>query len=254
MFGAIYLLYNLIGGAISGTKGFIENEQAKNRGYQRQLEGKNNVVLYVDRKGVTRLLSTNEFANIKYDYVTGDAWLCIGAPSKRVRNLSQEWRDDYYERIKNNPIPGKTVIEDKEIRYNVSKNTADIAHELDPAAPMWSNTFYAYGQWYKDIKTGHLYCARRYKGHDFYMDILSGEFVRITDEWCETLKKNNIYNKYDIDEIIKTFNLDRKGYNGKPKNDDLSYKWEYWFLDNHIVGRGRSVEREMMGQVAPRFN
>lgn len=242
MFGAIYLLYNLIGGAISGTKGFIENEQAKNRGYQRKLEGNNDIGLYVDRKGTTRLLSTNELASIEYDYLTGDAWLCTGAPLTRKRNLSKEWRDNYFEQIKIHSINGKTVINDVCIRDHITP------HDAKLLGFKWDNRYYAYGQWYKDIETGNLFVARMINGYKFYMDITNGKLVRLTDDNMKAAISGGWFDEDMINQIIIDFNSYRK----MPSDSSNVIDWNVFYKNKYIEICPGNDEHKMMGQAQPK--
>lgn len=241
MFGFIYLIYNLVGGAISGTKGWIENEYAKERGYQRQINGTNDVGLYTDRKGSTRLLSTNELAKIEYDYLTGDAWLCTGAPSTRKRNLSKEWRDNYYTHIKENPIKGKTVVNDVYIRDHITSN------DVKSMDIRWNNKYYAYGQWYKDIDSGKLYVIRTINAYKFYMDISTGKLVRITDEEKKYLLANDLYDSDIIKKIIDDFNA----YRSVPRTNS-SIDWCVFYKNKCIALGSEYDEYEMMGQARPK--
>ena len=121
MFGLFYILGTAIGGFGSWLLGSVRNEEGKYIGRKLQEGGKNSVGLYVDRRGITRLLSTGEGVCIECSPFTGDMFLCYeGGVRKPSVNLSEKWRDQYYEYIKKHPIPNRTVINDIYIKPHLS--------------------------------------------------------------------------------------------------------------------------------------
>ena len=251
MFGFVYLFGHLIGGTASSLKGISQNAELRDHGKSLYEQGKNPFAFYVDRKGVTRLIENDEPASIEHDYLTGDVWLCYGTPQRRQRNLSEEWRWTYYKKIKQMPIGHKTVINDIMIRYQPDKNIVK-----SDESNMWNELCYAYGQWYKDIRTADLYVKRCIKCKDgkrrqFYMLITNGYLVRITEDAYDQDIANNTFDEDMLKETIKEFNSDRV----MPKKTDPWYEWENFYLDSaHDYALPcNQDEREMMGELAPRF-
>jgi len=277
MFGILYTLGVLVGGAISGTKCAIENIQAKERGYQRKEQGENLANVYIDRKGATRDLATNKFASIERDVLTGDMWVRHGAPSVRVRNVSKEWRDKNYSNHIIYPEDGRTVVIDIEIPANsICLKESLLFHGMQ-----WKKEYLCYGQWYKDLNDGSLYvirhfpttllyqvmnltkeqemdCLKNYYDVEFYMDVHSRKFVRLTDEYIEEEGKKDPKDRVpkEVVERIKT------GWNNRIENDrasefldedSLGIYWNDYYFNNFNVEVSKRTEKEInsMGKARP---
>lgn len=243
MIGIIYMIGSLMHYGVSGLHIWGENFRAKERGYQRKLNGSNITNSYIDYRGVTRDLDTDDFVETERCYITGDLWLKHGAPSRRVRNLSKEWRDAYYEKMKINHSINQTVTNDISIRRG---SKPDILNKTP-----WNNMYYCEGQWYKDLSNGKLYVERdasiiknnkKYIG-TFYMDIKTRKLIRLSDSYL------NRYGHDLSDEIVKEIIV---LWNNSIIEDESDYDKYYYNNLNGIIGEESMKELEMMGKVRPK--
>ena len=247
MIGILYTLGNIILGAASGIRGAAEDENLKQHSRKLYRQGKNPYELYVDRKGVTRLLSNGMPAKIQHDYLTGDTWLWVGSPLKPEINLTKEWRKEYYNYFRENPVQGKTTTIDIFVRYQPNRNIVEYEE-----TSYWTNQYYAYGQWYKDLETGDLYVKRKIGCKEYYMYVKNGLLARISDEEYLRELKDETYNEDEIKQFIHAFNTKRTTM---PDKYAKSYEWECFYMNQNgdCFSNVSDEERRMMGELAPRL-
>lgn len=247
MFGLIYAAAVGIGCLVSGTRCLIENEHWKEEG-RRRLDNPGNV--YIDRKGTMRDLTTNRITSFEKDWITGDVFLRYDTSSVRSRNLSKEWRDRYYAELKEHPIDGKTVVNDIRVKKRAwtEKNIISINHGV------WVDKYYCSGQWYKDLETGDLYVARRVENYDFYMKIVNGRLVRLTDDFVKNNQgKEEVFEK--AKEILEKYNKSKD--DGTWKNGYIMLDVKEIYSDVFYLNRAEAYcssayeEVKMMGMAAP---
>lgn len=232
MFGIFYLIANTIGTVISGSKAAKENYDARQRGYEKQAQGKNRAGIYTDRLGGTRRLSDNKrvmMDNLYCAEAKGEDCYMRDQYGHPIRNMSEEIRRERFNDAKAKNDPGISVVEWKQ---NIPKH---IAREKN---------IYCFGTQYKDLKNGRVYVCRRFSipreltngewfNSVFYMDISTGLLVRETDSSKEKRRRGDKH--YPPEEIsekfIEYFNNKQstEGYyhNSKypdPKNLDMDGK------------------------------
>lgn len=245
MFGLIYAAIMGVGTIISGTKNALYDMDARERGRQRQKDGENFIGVYYDRRGAMRSLADDKYVSTERNYITGDLYA-------NGVNYSEKWRRLFYEEKKENPEPGRTVVNDIEPRIN-------------PASSMikWEKNFttkyFCAGQWYKDLETGRLLVERqvewsRYHYVYFYMDIITRKFVRISDQQVER-EKENPSELGLIEKLMEEHNKKVDEWN--PSEDDkkkVYFGWDrYYFNYDSCYNDEKSFEElKMMGEVAPR--
>lgn len=276
MFGILYMLGTLVGGAVSGVKGLVENEYLKENGKQKRLHGNNIANVYMDRNGVTRDIVTDRPAFGERDIVTGDLWVRHGTPSIRVRNISQEWRDQNYKHYFLYPETNRTVT----IDINIPADAINLKKSLFNETP-WKKEFSCYGQWYKDLKDGslyvirhfstpslfqvmnltkkqHLYYLENYYDVEFYMDVHSRKFIRLSDDYIEKENKKDPNDRVpkEIIETIKTAWNNRivSGYTSDFHDESAgSIYWDdYYFNRLDVIPSKRTMkEIDSMGKARP---
>lgn len=247
MFGLLYAAAMGIGCLVSGTKCFIQNEQAKERGRNR---ADNPANAYFDRKGAMRDLATNRFVDYVKDNMTGDICLRYDCSFTLTRNLSKEWRDHYYAELKEHPIDGKTVINDINVKKHAYLSKDD---SISPSYYPWNDRYYCTGQWYKDLNTGDLYVARKIEGYDFYMKIITGKLVRLTDDFIMNNRdKEGVFEK--AQEILNKYNQSKDDgtWQGKYPSTIKALYCDKFYLNYSEVLCGSSInEKMMMGMSCP---
>jgi len=227
MFGIFYLIANTIGTIFSGTKAAIQEQQHINWWKDAKEQGKNPHNLYMDRHGTMRSLNNTRPVTITHLYRTGDIIRKEGCSDTTYTNLSAEWREKEFQRIRNETNE-HTVFPDVKI---IHAHPSDV---IDLEEHKWDDRWYAEGQWWRDFKTSALYCTReidgRYNGKpikiECYMDISSGLLVRASDVQAKKSIPMDIYTK-----VITDFNDKRKGLL-KPKT---LYEWNNYYLNHRIV-------------------
>ncbi len=233
MFGFLYSVYLAGAALIDSIKGNIYDFKSKERWATKQAIGENPYNIYFDRKGAMRDLVSGNYATIEKDNITGDVYLCEGLPSRRFRNLSAEWRKLFFENERENRVLGRTVCPDIDVVY---KADATLAYDHIGNPTGWRNSYYAYGQWYRDLDTEDLYVCRRVRGIDFYMDVRLGKLVRITDKQKKIFEENpqSAVSKEDILLIQIEYNHSKEDGSWNEGNYRQSSKeyWETFYLDN----------------------
>ena len=256
MLGIIYLLMTGTAYTISGIKAGMSQARNKKEGRIRKEQGNNPENFYVDRKGGMRDLDTDQWAKRENDRLTGDIWIRYGAPSVRVRNISAEWRKAFYNKMKANPEPGRTVVNSIRILEHQSPDT------IKWTDTKWRNEYWCVGQWYKDLVTGRLYVIRiytieiedtvhkKYSG-EFYMDIKTRKLVRLTDDFIRDNKRTHFLSNEIAQTMIDKWNQEIDSGMHELRSD-VSYDWHQYYFNRY---NGYSIqsrkELEMMGNCKP---
>lgn len=226
MFGIFYLIANTIGLIFSGTNQAIRNKQNMDWWKDAKEQGKNPHNLYMDRRGAMRSLTNHQPVTITHLYRTGDIIRKEGDADKSFVNLSAAWREREFQRLRY--VDNEhTVFPDIKIIHAHPTGTIDFEEHT------WDDRWYAKGQWWKDYKTGHLYCVREISDVydnkqvkiNCYMDIQSGLLVRVTDEQRKKKLSTDMYEK-----IIDNYNAKKKKQE-KPKNLN---GWDNFYLNYKI--------------------
>lgn len=231
MFGLLYSIGLGIGAIFSGTKGAINNIQAYNRGLERYNNAEDFSRTYIDRKGCTRDLVSNQFVSVRrsFDYKDDDD-LYVWQNGNKVRNVSEEEREYKFQIGKEG---------------NWLNRTADL---YDPRN--WSlqhdKKVKIKGAFYRDLYNDNIYVCREFyvkeKYTRFYMDIYTGYLVRKSDRQLEIDIKypNDVLNNDDTNEFINDFNKKQKNggwcitqdiYSNKLITDYYCNKYN---IDDHI--------------------
>ena len=270
MFGLIYALVTGVSYTVSGIKMGHKNHMAKQEGLDRKNKGLNPENMYYDRKGIGRDLFTNDFVSRENDKLTGDIWIKKGEPAVRVRNISEEWRMRFYEKMKANPEKGRTVVNDIYIDGLQDENT------MKWSGIPWKNEYYCKGQWFKDLETGRLFVIRTCKyqndddsisllpmhySADFYMDIETRHLIRPSDDFITANEVADPVIKVPeeiLSKIITEWNREiDKGTTDEWKHKflgDSKYYWyAYYFNDKDGYSKRSREEKQMMNRCEP-FN
>jgi hypothetical protein len=187
-------------------------------------KGKNPRNLYYDWNGSIRNLSTNKNVSFGHLYRTGDI---IRTEGNVIENISDSWRKAKFNQESQKINNIHSVFPDIKILHNTPNGLTKYEENK------WDNRWFAKGQWWKDLKTGRLYCVRELEGKNngktvkinVYMDVDTGLIERITDEQkCKDVP-------YDVcDSIIAQYNA--KQSNFIPKN---TFEWEQYYMNHRIV-------------------
>ncbi len=264
------MIGTIIGAAViaSGIKEMIRNS-AFDAGSIEEAKKKDQL-LYVDHSGRTRFVENDMLARFEWDTVTGDRWLEGGTDYMRpLVNLSELWREVYYEKQKKKSDNGKTVINDIMIPVNTRPDTCKSSF----AIKNWNDEYYCYGQRYKDLDTGDIYVVRRvvinevrrekknpytYKhiGY-FYMDVKTRKLIRITDDF----KQENANAKApETKEMLKQMmcdwnqSIDDGSWNkNNIDKNDIFYWRDYYFNESDGYQKSSYVEIQQMGEYSPKL-
>lgn len=198
MFGLIYSLFVSVGCVVHKANQHKENEENKVK--YRHPDG----LTYVDIKGQSRLLTTNELVFYMTDRY-GD-YVLQNMSGRIIKNFSAEKREkELQERL-------ETSHKNKESTYCIDDNT----HEKE-----WTRK----GKRFKDFETGDIYIIRCINYKYYYMRFDDGMLVRKTDyqiAYDKRCKEKGCWNFEDVD--IEAFNE-------KQKHAETEYKlyreWEY---------------------------
>lgn len=234
MFGLFYMVANLIGVTVSGTKRAIDNSRYKDRGWEKYNNGNDlGKHTYYDSEGKQRDLTSD---HIMFTYRKDGDLFIEDTKTFKVRNLSEEKRKE-------------------EIRNILSKEPDTIA------------VFYKYwnhsnselkdetnigisGKVFKDIRNGQLYFERyitwqendyskagvngNYKAAYFYLRISDGKIASVSDLQLSKDKENNI--EADYDEFISFFNSEQEkgGFVVRNRNQYAKGKGGF-YLENEMT-------------------
>jgi len=207
MFGIFYLIFNRAIFGVAKIKEEIDNEDARDRAY------KNGNLTYYSTKGET-LVSNNR--QVYRTIVNGDEVLKDVYNGDVYKNYSEEKRNIKEHKAKEQ---GKTVIPvhyEENQEYNRLQRFNAKTISIKPT--------------YRDIKTRKFYITVRINGLGFYMDIISGELVRLQDE--ENMCKK--WGKLSVEDIIEVFNQRQKALVNIPQEDHDFMWWEEHFYLKHV--------------------
>ena len=254
MIGALLIFGCLGAAAVSGFKGWMDDAAGYERGKEREARGENPWGTYRDGHGCNRDLRTGEYRNVTYDYETGDTIL-RGQYQKFVGNLSEEWRQKRYQELKNNHPDWQTAMYYGELKKSIE----------------WTRNCVTGCKW-KDLRTGTIYVARTYDNISFYMNMTTGEFVRVSDS--QILNNKRIEDEYAARGLDPSSNLgyateeriskcrekrrkELADYRNRTSGRDNKMDYSRIFALNSKESIGDSLlgsdEKKLMGELAPRF-
>ena len=220
MFGLIYSFFCAIGAGASriGSEVIAERE--------RQDAKRHNYITYLDANNKERLVSNGHRA--QYTKVHGDKVVKDLKTGKIVRNLSQERRDERREEARQQ---GKTVIlkTTSEIRDMIYGYILE--HEkFERMKKRFKWIDYVRSLSYQDLETYRYYIEVCVNEVYFYMDVIDGHLIRITDYYND----RDIYKKgvWSVDEIIEIFNQRQDRIIHKYNDNNMIRKAEEFYLQN----------------------
>ena len=267
MFGAIWALISGVAVVTDKIKGTIKNYNSKEKAKQNKLIGKNDAGTYFDSKGKERDIETNQLRMTMIDSDTKDLWL-MDTHMHKIKNLSEEKRL----RERKDQIFNDNSLHSV-IKYNKGYNSS-YDHVWNSKTGYYTDCWRVVGFRYQDIKTGRIYVERKFdnmtkdkmfnvlknwpreiKGLEsipwgfhatFYMDIETGELVRVSDTTLlffenEKDKAKRLGEKYEMsfnigycNSFIELFN---KYQRNMKKKYDLTQHDEfdkfYWNYNNY---------------------
>lgn len=233
MFGLFYMIYNLIGITISGTKRSIDNIYFKQQGKKRYNNGEDfGAHIYYDAEGKARDLSTN---HIMFTYrKDGDLYIEDTKTSK-VRNLSEEKRNEKIQDIKRTNPEIKAVYytywnqENSQLSIGTRKITGKVFKDVNNKQLY----FERYITWRNDdfSKPGY---RGNFSAAYFYLRISDGKIISISDRQREIDKNNNVKKDYSC--FIKFFNSEQDlgGFVLRNRNKFAKGK-EHFYIDSESI-------------------
>lgn len=238
MFGLLYMLGSGLAYAISGVKASYDNAQCRERGIHRDKQKYISDHTYIDRRGATRDIVTNEHRIQTWDKYH-DVWL-EDFHGNKLRNLTQEKRMVEAAQKAAAAPPGTIAV-----RYDwwTYQNTK-----------IRNGNDYVSGTVYIGIKTGDLYFKRRFwlnskmelvnvEGkrcwpsdvicYEYYMKISDGLLVCPTEEM---VKRKNPPSKEITIDFMNFFNEEQKkgGYKKRKDEREDSFMREYNLKYNRL--------------------
>lgn len=201
MFGVLYAISVGIGSIISGTKGIIDNSKAYNRGEQRYQSGEDLSRTYIDRKGATRDLVSNQYVDVRRSFDSrDDDDLYVWQNGNKIRNVSELKRErEFYLGTQGNCLNRTADLYDRRYWSLGRSSNAKIK-----------------GSFYKDLETGDIYVCRSFYVEKstvlFYMSIKTGYLIRKSDTQFDYESKypNNVVDNKAIYDFIIDFNKKQK--------------------------------------------
>ncbi len=233
MFGLFYVLANLIGVTVSGTKEMLDNEYYKEQGWDNYKKGTDyGSHTYYDAQGRQRDLTTNHImSTYRRD---GDLYI-EDLKTHQIRNLSEEKRIKNIKEVKkNNPETIAVFYKD----WNLENSELKDGHRAIT------------GRVYKDVNSGQLYLERHitwrkddfsksgergnYCAAWFYLRISDGKIVSISDRQREYDKKE--HNSDNYDEFISFFNSEQEkgGFVIRNRNKFAEGKYHFYIGSEDI--------------------
>lgn len=233
MFGLIYVLANLIGITVSGTKEILDNEYYKEQGWDDYKNGNGyETHTYYDAQGRQRDLTTNHIMSTYRN--EGDLYI-KDLKTGQIKNLSEE------KRKKDMKIIRETNPKIKAIFYKYWNSQNSELRDGDRTIT---------GKVYRDVNNDQLYFERyiTWRKDDFskagvrgdfcaawfYLRISDGKIVSISDEQKKYDKKNNKEEKYD--EFITFFNSEQEkgGFVVRNRNKFAEGKYHFYIGSEDI--------------------
>ena len=203
MFGIFYMLFNGTMSRVAKAKQNIENENNRERA---RLNGD---FTYFGENG-ERLVSNNK--SVYRKSVDGDDVLADLYTGEVYKNFSEEKRKkkEIEELNKGNTVIMVQYDEMKEFnkKYKSQMKSVMIRPE------------------YKDIKTGRFYIYVCINGLQFYMDIITGQIIRLADKQDVSKKLGNL----SIDEIINITNERQKLIESDLLNHNMMWLEKNYYL------------------------
>ena len=237
MFGLFYMLVNLVGITVSGTKQALDNAYYKEQGWERFNNGTDlGKHTYYDAQGRERDLTTN---HIMSTYREGGDLYIKDLKTWKIRNLSEEERVRKIKEIKEkNP-------EIKAAFYKYwSYECSGLKDQVGVGIP---------GTVYKDVDNGQLYLERYitwrksdfskagvrgdYCSAYFYLKVSDGKIVSISDKQRENDKDS--CKEDDYNEFINFFNSeqDKGGFVVRNRNQYAKGKDDFYLANERLVNR-----------------
>lgn len=227
MFGVFYILANLVGITVSGTKRWIDNSVYKNEGWERYHNGTDlGKHTYYDAEGKERDLTSN---HIMFTYrQNGDLYIEDTKTFKR-RNLSEEKRNREFEEVKKNNPEIKAVFyknwgfSDSEIRDGSLGVPGKVFRDVNNRQLY----FERYITWRKsDYSKAGIYgdnCSAY-----FYIRISDGMIESVADTQVDIDKKNN--REEDYSGFISFFNSEQEkgGFIVRNRNEYAKDKTNFY--------------------------
>ena len=227
MFGLFYVFAHFVGLTVSGTKRSVENMHYKEQGWEKYKNGTDlGKHTYYDAEGKERDLTSN---HIMFTYrKNGDLYI-EDTKTFKVRNLSEEKREENIQRIKKENPSVKAVF------YKFWDHSNSELRDGVYGIP---------GKIFKDVNNGQLYFERyitwqkndfskagirgNYQSAYFYLRVSDGKIVSISDMQIEEDKKRNMTENYD--EFIKFFNAeqDNGGFIVRNRNRYAKSKTDFY--------------------------
>lgn len=233
MFGLIYVLANLVGITISGTKEILDNECYKEQGWDDYKNGNGyGTHTYYDAQGRQRDLITNHIMSTYRN--EGDLYI-KDLKTGQIKNLSEE------KRKKDMKIIRETNPKIKAIFYKYWNSQNSELKDGDRTIT---------GKVYRDVNNDQLYFERyiTWRKDDFskagvrgdfcaawfYLRISDGKIVSISDEQKKYDEKNNKEEKYD--EFITFFNSEQEkgGFVVRNRNKFAEGKYHFYIGSEDI--------------------
>lgn len=216
MFGIFYVAYNaLMSGANKVDKGFVD---AQNR--ERAMKSGN--LTYYGRDGGLYLCENGRQVVRTYDRLTGDDVIKDFKNGKVYYNLTRFRIQEQRNRAR---LKGNTVY----IPFEKYERELNIFHRKRVGIDELCGDNHSSEI---DIETGHVVVYKRINGYCFYMDVMDGKLLRLTDDYAKGYyDKRVIRGKLTPDEIIRLFNErqdrlwqdDRFCWTGNPWTKEVFY-------------------------------
>lgn len=206
MFGILYLLATSVASGVNKFRDNIDNERAREDAKRR------GDITYYGKNGLT-LLSNDR--SVRRKYINGDDVLTDLHSGKVYKNFSEEQRQ---KKERDAETRGNTVINvnyDENQEYNRAERFKAKTISITPD--------------YRDIRTRRFYISVCLNGLVFYMDIISGELVRLKDGTDTSNKWGNL----SVEEIMNVFNKRQRELAKIPESDHDFMWWEEHFYLKH---------------------
>lgn len=202
MFAIFYLLFNQVTFGIAKIKENIDNENSRDRAI------KNGDLTYYGTNG-ERLVSNNK--NVYRKKNNGDDVLVDLYTGEIYKNYSEEVRKNKECKAKKQ---GETVV-----FVHYEENQEYIRSERFKAKTI------SITPEFRDIETRRFYISAYLNGLSFYMDIITGELIRLQDGEDTSQKWGNL----SVEDIINIFNQRQKNMSQISQSSHNFMWWEQHF-------------------------